>query len=135
MKTFTLLTLLLLSFGSLAQKGKVQFTSEFKNITQGYDHTCKEKIFINGELIFTSKEHPESEILKAKVKLPRGTHNVRIENWTRYKGNWELTAIDDDYSIDGFYEDELTIGKKNELHIVYDLDDQSSPHVTCNKIK
>lgn len=74
-------------------------------------------------------------MLRAKLKLPRGTQKIRIENWTLYKGTWELTAIDNSYSIDGFYNGEFTIGKKNTLHVMYDLDDKSSPHVTFKTLK
>jgi len=133
MKSIILILLVTVSFGSNAQNGKVQFTTEFKNISEGYDHQSQEKIFVDGVLVYTSEEHPESEILTAKLKLPRGTHIIRIENWTLYKGTWELTAKDNGYSIDGFYESELTIGKKNELYIIYDLDDSNSPHVTFEK--
>ena len=135
MKSIILIGLMLFSFGAVAQNGKVTFTTEFKNISEGYDHLSKEKIFVNGILVFTSEEHAESEILTAKIKLPRGTQNIRIENWTLYNGTWELTEMNNGYSIDGFYESELTLGKKNELYIIYDLDDQNSPHVTFKKIR
>jgi hypothetical protein len=135
MKLFSLCLLLTLSFAGTAQQGKVAFTSEFTGLVEGYDHVCKEKIYVNQELVFTSKEHLESEMLKAKLKLPRGTQNIRIENWTLYKGTWELTSIANSYSINGFYDSQITIGKKNSLHVLYDLDDKSSPHVTFETLK
>ena len=111
-------------------------TSTFLHINEGYDHVTKDKIFVNGELVHTTAEHKESEVHTETFKLPRGTQNVRIENWTLYEGTWELTSVENNYSVDGFYEAELELGKKNTIDVTHDLDNSgSSPEVIFKKIK
>ncbi len=114
-----------------AQKSKVTIEISYTGIEVGYDHVTKDEIYIDGKLVKVTEEHKESEPMKLKIKIPRGSHEIKVVNWTLYKGTWEQTTKDNDYSIDGFFTKTYDFGKKVRLSILYDLDKpMESPIVT-----
>lgn len=130
MKFLSLCCFVLMIGAVHAQNGKLTLSFEWAGIEEGYDHTVKDEIFIDGELVATTDEHKGSTPIDITVKMSRGKHVVKTVSWTLYEGNWEETRTDDDYSIDGFTEEEYSIGKKSKLHILYDLDNPTVPIVT-----
>lgn len=129
MKYLSLVCFVMMMGATQAQKAKLTFTFEWAGIEEGYDHTVKDEIFIDGKLVATTPDHVGSKSISQTVKTTPGMHTIKTVSWTLYEGNWEETRTDDDYSIDGFTESEYKIGKKSSMHILYDLDNSQTPIV------
>ena len=127
MKYISLCFFVLIVGAALAQNGKLTLRFEWAGIEEGYDHTVKDLVFIDGELVATTEEHKGSSPISLSVKTTRGNHTIKTVSMTLYQGNWEFTRVDNDYSIDGFTEQEYKIGKKSNLLIIYDLDNGPDP--------
>lgn len=113
-----------------AQQCKLTLEISYTGLEQGYNHVTKDEIYIAGVLVKTTDERRSSESMKLKIKIPRGSQRIEIVNWTLYKGTWEKTALENDYSIDGIYAGEHIFGKKAKITVLYDLDDMSrTPNV------
>lgn len=102
----------------------MQVKWEYRNIVEGYDHKSRMQVYIDGNLVMTSKEGPQSKKGMMTVKVPSGTHTVRIESWAYYNGIWEAHTYENEYSVDAFYEGELLFpGKSKKLvQLVFDID-------------
>lgn len=129
MKYLSLCFFLLMMGAASAQKGKLTLRFEWAGIEEGYDHTVKDEVYIDGKLVATTEDHKGSSPISVTVKSKPGKHTVKTVSWTLYEGNWEETRIDNDYSVDGFTEQEYTLGKKSSLRILYDLDNSPTPIV------
>ncbi|TNE52667.1 MAG: hypothetical protein EP338_14335 [Bacteroidetes bacterium] len=126
MKFFSFFFFLLFVGSSFAQRScKVTVNVRFDNINDGYDHVTKTQIFIDGKLIKESGEHKESEPNSFKLKVPRGEHELKIVNLTLYKGKWEETKVENEYSIDAFYESKIHFKKKKTINVLFDIDQRN----------
>jgi hypothetical protein len=120
MKRIFLLSLLCLAALLLpAQTLTVRY--RFANIEEGYDHTTRTTVFIDGEEAGTSASHPQSKPASLKVPVSKGLHQVRIVNYALYDGVWEEHTIANNYSIDCLAELELKVRKKSEIRLLFDL--------------
>lgn len=61
----------------------------FGNIEQGYDHTNKIIVYVDGNRVTESVPEVESVANAVRILLKSGTHKVKVENWVLYKGKWE----------------------------------------------
>jgi archaellum component FlaG (FlaF/FlaG flagellin family) len=111
---------------SVAATGESTLTVgwKFLNIVDGYDHESQLKVYIDGSLVKTSKVMKQSKKGTLTVKVPSGAHTVRLESWAYYQGTWEAHTIDNDYSHDAFYENDLLFlnKRKRTVQLVFDLD-------------
>lgn len=107
---------------SAQKQASVTVKYSFKNIVDGYDHTTKTTLYVDGQSIATSTPHKESEPASLSAQIPAGKHTIRIENLALYEGNWEPHTIAGGYSIDCLYETELTIKKKARFTLIFDID-------------
>ena len=136
MKKFLLVCLLMaFAFAADAQKkSKNNLTLEWKyiNVIDGYYHDSMSKIYLNGELVGESSVTKNSELNSCSIKVPKGDHVIKLSNYSKYNGNWEEVLIDNNYSLDAFYETILTFKKKKDkkrITIVFDIDTEE---VTAN---
>ena len=132
MKFIISISLMLLFFGVQAQKSKVTIETSFKGIIEGYDHSSQYKIYIDNSLVMTTPTHSYSEPYKLKLKTKRGNHLLKLVHYTLYEGNWEVTSIENNYTLDCTIEENINFGKKTKIEIVNDLDSPTVPLVTVN---
>jgi hypothetical protein len=101
-----------------------QIGYQFKGIEEGYDHLTKTVITVDGREVYTTPEHLQSKKMKAKVKIPAGSHIVSVDTWAKYEGTWELHTVANNYSLDCNYvtNRDFESGKKYKVGLVYDLD-------------
>lgn len=125
-----LLCLLTLGTTSFSQgKGKLTIHYSFSHIEEGYDHTTKCQVYIDGNLIEETAEHTQSTKQSFTLKIPKGKHHVRIVILALYHGVWEEHIILNDYSTDAVYSSEIDLKKKNDITLEFDLD-QPKPIIT-----
>lgn len=125
---FLAVTAVLFSMSAMAGKSTT-LTVEylFYNINEGYDHVSKGRLYIDGDLVHETKEHLESELQNFTVKTTPGNHDILLELWTLYEGEWELHSFDNNYSIDCIVDDTFKLKPgKNKLVVKFDLDDETS---------
>lgn len=106
----------------VSAQAKLKVAFKFENIVEGYDHTCRTQVFVDGELVGTSPEVLESKGCSFTVEVPKGKHDVKIMNQALYEGSWEDHTIDNNYSIDCSFEDSVKFKKKHVLKLVFDID-------------
>jgi len=108
---------------AFGQNATLTVTFKFAGITEGYDHTCKSQVWMNGELLGESSEVKESVGGSFTVDIPYGEHTVRVINLAQYEGEWEEHTIENNYSIDCLWRGSHTYSKKaNKLFMLHDLD-------------
>lgn len=124
-----LLAIVALPLVSISAKkpSKLIIDVKFENIEVGYDHLCKTKVFVDGELVATSSEKLQSKPNKITVNVPPGEHTVRVVNYALYEGNWEEHTIENNYSIDCLHEfNHHFLKRKYKLKLVFDIDDKTN---------
>ncbi|MDX2285781.1 MAG: hypothetical protein NW241_16555 [Bacteroidia bacterium] len=120
-----LLTLLLaLPLALSAQKLTVKY--RFLNIEEGYDHTTKTAVFVDGEEMGISNPHPQSKPGSLIVDVPTGRHDIRVVNYALYEGTWEEHTVENQYSIDCIVETVVRIKKKATIDVTFDLNSETS---------
>jgi hypothetical protein len=123
--SFLIIGLLTTGFAP-APKGGTTGTLTFKysviNIEEGYDHLSKLVISEDGKVIAESTEQLESKPNSVTVKLSKGSHNIKAVLTSKYEGEWEEHTIENEYSIDCLFNDEVTIKKKKTITLVFDID-------------
>jgi hypothetical protein len=111
---------------SVASTGESTLTVNWKflNIVEGYDHDSRLQVYIDGALAATSKVQKQSKKGTLTVKVPAGTHTVRLESNAFYGGQWEAHTIENDYSHDAFYESDLLFLNKGKrkVQLIFNLD-------------
>jgi hypothetical protein len=124
---FLLLTFMAITAAAFAGKpAKLTIEYAFKGIEEGYDHTTKAYVFVDGEQVLESPEHKQSIAQSFSISVPSGKRQIKVELWALYEGVWELHVVDNNYSIDCVVDDEFNIKKKGTLKIVFDLDSDTS---------
>ncbi|MBK7211819.1 MAG: hypothetical protein IPH88_00675 [Bacteroidales bacterium] len=130
MKKTAIIVGILLCFAlvpAIAQKtGKITVKSQFKGIVEGYDHTCKTQLFVDGRLVASSEEGLESKPSSFSAVVPRGRHDIKIVNYAFYEGNWEEHTKENNYSIDASYEGSVNLKKKLTITLVFDIDKEET---------
>jgi len=117
------------SSSSASTKGKeVPLTVSWKyiNVVDGYDHETRVKVYVDGELIETSKSSSESKGGTLSTKIPAGSHKLLVMTEAYYQGGWEEHTMENDYSVDGFVEREANFKKATKLTVVFDIDAEDS---------
>lgn len=124
MKIKTLLLILAATFTTslVSAKPKLTVKWSFLNIVEGYDHDTKCTVFIDGKEVITSSVTKESQPNSITIKVSKGNHDVKVINYASYEGKWEEHTIEHDYSIDCTYENKISIKKKTEITLLFDID-------------
>lgn len=107
------------------KKGTITVKTSYVGIVEGYDHINKTQLFVDGILVGESDEQLESKPINFSVKVPRGTHEIKVLNLAKYEGQWEEHTIENNYSIDSMYSEKMTIKKKKTISLVFDIDKAS----------
>jgi glutaredoxin-related protein len=94
----------------------------YKNVEEGYDHDNRMEVFVDGKKVGTSDIFKESKKGTMTVMVPAGEHEITIENYAYYEGNWELHSIENNYSVDSFYTTNLMFKKKRYINLVFDIE-------------
>lgn len=102
---------------------------EFRNIVETYDHHNKCKIWIDGQEVGESKVSKQTEPNEMKIKVQKGVHDLKILNYALYEGKWEAHVIENDYSIDCIFAEEVEFKKKNKISLIFDLDEGVSSKI------
>jgi hypothetical protein len=121
----TLLTLMMLMgiFAiSMAQSGTMTVKFAFKGIEEGYDHICKTQVWVDGEMVGESPAVKESVGATFTVKVPTGSHNIRVINLAYYEETWEEHTVANNYSIDCLYEGTDNLKATNKFFMLHDID-------------
>lgn len=112
--------------GIVNKKEKMCSTSitwQYLNVEQGYDHDSKLHIEIDGQLVHVSSVIPESQLGKVEVEVPQGVHTISIKSYTMYKGRWQAHTIENGYSVDALYSQQLEFkGKSKKIDLKFDFD-------------
>jgi hypothetical protein len=94
----------------------------YKNVEEGFDHENRMEVFVDGQKVGTSDVFLESKEGTMTVMVPAGEHQITIENYAYYEGNWELHSIENNYSVDAFYSTNLNFKKKKYINLVFDIE-------------
>jgi hypothetical protein len=97
-------------------------TWKFTNVIDGYDHQNRIQVYVDGKLVGTSQTGPQSKQMTYTVNVPAGSHDIAIENYALYEGEWELHSRENDYSIDAFYATKMSFKKKKKtVNMIFDI--------------
>ncbi|MBI3237971.1 MAG: hypothetical protein HYZ43_03855 [Flavobacteriia bacterium] len=95
----------------------------YKNVEEGFDHENRMVVYIDGKKMGTSAIFAESKKGSMTVNVPPGQHDVVIENYAFYEGQWELHSIENNYSVDAFYSTNMIFAKKKRsVNLVFDIE-------------
>lgn len=130
MKFILSLSFLCLIFGTQAQNSKVTIKASFAGIVDGYDNSSQYKIYIDDNLVLTTPAHNYSKPYKLKLQTTRGNHALKLVHYSLYEGNWEITSIDNNYTLDCTIEENINFGKKTKIEILNDLDNPPVPSIS-----
>ena len=123
MKNLILILFVAFASFSFAQKPcKVKVSYKFDHIIEGYDHTTKSIVYIDGVQVEESREHLQSTPMSVSFTTPKGEHEIRIVTFTYYEGKWEERSVANGYSTEGFVQQRLKFGKKKSINITFDID-------------
>lgn len=126
MKLLPLLFLLLFSSFVFGQTSFFTTTFKFIGIDKGKDHLCKTQVWVNGALAGESVEANQSDGGLVTVKVPFGTHRIRIINLVKYEGRWEEHTLQNLYSIDCLWEGIHTFDQKiSNIYLLFNIDDET----------
>lgn len=127
---FAAAALLIMSFTPAAvqkKQGKLNIAWKFENITAGYDHQNKCRVWVDGKDMGYSEVFKESDAkANMQIKADKGLHKIKIMNYALYNGNWEEHTVANTYSIDASWEGELSIAKKSSITLAFDLHNGTS---------
>lgn len=117
------LLMALLSAFTLPEGKNSTFTVNwsFANITEGYDHDNKCKVWVDGKEAGESTVSKESKPNSFKLTLSKGTHEIRVINYALYEGEWQEHSKANEYSIDCMWNGTIEFKKKALLDLVFDL--------------
>ena len=122
MKQVISLVVLMLVVIAGSSQATLKVSYAFANVEDGYDHSCKTEVLIDGELVGTSEVAKQTAGGTMQVKVPKGNHTLSVVNWTLYEGTWEPHTLENNYSIDATFTDERKFKKKAHLYLLFDLD-------------
>jgi hypothetical protein len=125
-KLLLLLFLPVLIFSSFtpAKNGKLTISYKATGTIEGYSHLSKMKVYVDETLVGESPEKDQQATNSFSVSVPKGAHKVKCQLWAFLGGKWEERTEANEYSFDWSYEENMTLGKKNKLAIVFDITDE-----------
>jgi hypothetical protein len=127
MKLKLLFAICLISLPALAGKTvRLTVNWTFTNVIEGYDHNNKIVVYVDNKMLGESPEYLESNMSSYSVDVPKGKHTLRIENYAFYQDKWEIHRKTNGYSVDAYYENEVTFGSSNTLDMVCDIDSETT---------
>ncbi|MBK7030182.1 MAG: hypothetical protein IPH45_13680 [Bacteroidales bacterium] len=122
-----LILLVISATAAMAQKtGKITIKTKYTGIVEGYDHTNKTQLYVDGKLAGESSQGLESVQSDFTVSIPRGKHSIRIINLALYEGNWEEHTKENNYSIDALYESDINLKKKMTIDLTFDIEKEET---------
>jgi hypothetical protein len=133
----TLLPLLLFGTGSLlAQKSdktcKLTVNWKFEGVIDGYDHDNKMVLYVDGEEVGESTVKKETEPNSHVFLVPKGQHDIKIVNYAMYEGEWEEHSVENKYSLDCMFEENLTLKKKCTIDLEFDITNEETKSMVKN---
>jgi len=96
----------------------------FKGVIEGYDHENRMQVYVDGALVETSKSQVQTKPGSFTLAVPAGKHEIRVENYTLYEGEWEPHTKANEYSVDAFYTAKVKFkkGKTKTVKLLFDID-------------
>lgn len=96
---------------------------KFENVEPGYDHKNKCVVYVDGEEVAESSATLQTKPNTMKLEVPAGKHVIRVVNFALYEGVWEEHTVENNYSLDCVFEEEVKFSKKGRaISMVFDLD-------------
>lgn len=114
------------------EEGTLVVNWVYTGVNEGYDHTCRTKVYVDNKLVATSGEQLQSKKGKLQVAVPTGRHKVRIVNESYYEGKWEEHKKENDYSVDAITEETIELKSKNTVTMIFDITSEETT-VTWDK--
>lgn len=96
----------------------------FIHVEQGYDHVSRMLVYVDDIEYGISPQSVESKGGIFTVKIPKGSHRIRIVNQSYLNGVWQDHTIVNNYSVEAVYEKALEIKKSVRVTLVIDLNDE-----------
>ncbi len=110
-------------------KGKhvpMEINWRFIHVENGYDHASRMQVFVDDIEYGTSTQSLESEGGLFILKIPKGTHRIRIVNQSYLNGVWQDHTIVNNFSIEAVYEKKLEVKKNIRVTLVIDLNNEQT---------
>ncbi len=98
----------------------------FIHVENGYDHTSRMQVFVDDIEYGTSVQSLESEGGQFNLKIPKGTHRIRIVNQSFLNGVWQDHTIVNNFSVEAVYEKSVEVKKTVRVTLVIDLNNEES---------
>lgn len=98
----------------------------FTNVVEGYDHKNKMAVYVDGKLVGESAEFLQTSKASYSFDVPVGKHDVKIQNYAFYEGKWDVHSKANGYSVDAFYDGQLTFSKACTMDMKFDIDTETS---------
>jgi len=118
-----LFVVLFATLPSLAAAGPVKASVRYLHIEEGYDHLNRLDVLVDGQVVASSAERPQSKKNKVRFELPEGAQTVQLVNYALYEGQWEIHSILNNYSIDCLWELPAADARaRGKLDLLCDLD-------------
>jgi hypothetical protein len=96
----------------------------FIHVEEGYDHLSRMLVFVDDIEYGISPQSQESKGGMFMVKIPKGSHRIRIVNQSFLNGVWQDHTIVNNYSVEAVYEKSLEIRKSIRVTLIIDLNDE-----------
>jgi hypothetical protein len=95
---------------------------KYTNVNEGYDYDSRMIVYVDGKQVATSAIFKQSKLGTMVVNVPKGNHEIVVENYALYEGEWELHSIENEYSIDAFYSANMSFEKKKrKITLTFDI--------------
>lgn len=108
---------------------KINLSWSFANITEGYDHDNKCKVYVDGKEIGESSVTKESVPNTYSVTTTAGNHKIKVMNLALYDGTWIEHTVANEFSIDCFWESTVNIKKKININLLFDINTGTIPKI------
>lgn len=115
-KIYLILILSAISISGFSQNCKLYVKYTFLHIVEGYDHTTRCIVFVDGKEVYTEASHKQSAGGSFSITIPQGRHDIKIMNYADDKTvGWEEHTIANNYSQDLEYQkDDVQIPAKGK---------------------
>lgn len=94
----------------------------FRNVVEGFDYDFKLLVYVDGQLSGETPVFKQSSLAHYELDVPKGEHEIFIQGYAMYDGNWDVHTIANNYSIDAQHKQKLNITKKTSMEVIFDLD-------------
>jgi soluble cytochrome b562 len=125
---FSIMLLLSAHLGFSKEKTvKLTVVYEFKGIEEGFDHLSIGKLQIDGANKYETAPHLQSAKQQFTVDVAKSLHDIKLDLYAQWEGEYELHSIDNGYSVDCIVQTAYEFKKKAvQLKVVFDLDNDMS---------